>query len=768
MNPTTTSGPLRWALYAFLILATSVSAQESFRAVPAETKLRDVVIDAETGALYFAVYTRDEVWKVDGSTGEVLARGKSGKGPAHLALSSDRRLLACVNTLSADAVVFDARTMVAVETFACGEGASEIAALGNTAFAVVNSFANTVTIIDVENKKTSLIEDSGQVPNGAAFSEPFIGVTTRLPAALLIIDTSSGYAGLRKNRVELPATPVAVAAESGGGFLVATENGLVRVNPRTGKITAHADIKANALAVCGGRILALSGKALLELDSDLQEVARIPLEVEATQVDCSEGVVSLVAPARELWLLRGTVAPVAEGIPKAGKETLAEPVEPVPASVKTPAPESPVREKEPAKKKEATHVPLRKQPEKEQQEVPDSTLPAVVEAKPVKESKTQELEPFPALSKPGMEEDVVQESEVGEKEAVVSSEKGEKKAVASQSEAESERQAESPTEPGEDIEQPKESVYTRRPAMLTTFGTRAPQFTREAPAAVPSEDIWSGGLSKAFTQGWDFASLEGAFEQQDWEQPLEFRGVRAEHFQGKGPIRKPQRLTFEGDVSWDWAESTFHADLLDANLEAREIVIEEGHLERELSSLDVDRLYYRYPENLDEVSIPLIEAEELTEQERARRRYTLGYGEAENVELIEPFRELRAKHVEYDFAQGIGSATGVRGRLDVLYLGIEELEMTGPNQAYARDAWLTTCPGDPPIFRLRLKEMEIQEGDVIVGRKGRLQIGKVMTPIYWPKWTFRPGMDRLIDIDFDSGRAAELGYYVNYGQRFAV
>lgn len=767
MNPTTTTGLIRSVSYAFLLLAASVSAQESFRKVPAETKLRDVAIDAQNGALYFAAYSRAEVWKVDAGTGEVRARAKAGKGPAHLALSPDGHLLACVNTLASDAVVFDASAMVAVGTFACGEGASEITALGNDAFAVVNSFANTVTVIDVKNRKTTVIEGMGQVPNGLAFSEPIIGVTTRLPAAILLVDISDGYASPSKKHVALPATPVAIATESGGRFLVATENGLVRVDAQTGRITGRADVKATALAVCGGRNFVLSGKTLIELDSELEEIVRSSLEIEATQVSCSGGLVALVAPMAEGYMLRGRIAPSVGGeAPRAEKDVVLEAVEPFSPPVETPAHKSPVREKEPEKENPKTPIPLPGQLEEKQPEVPESAPPAVVEAEPVKESATQGLEPFPALPKPGMqEEQPISQSTVVEKDAAGLPEK----AVSSETGVKSKPQEETPEKPAAKIERPKESPYAGRPRMLTTFGTGAPQFTREAPEAVPSEEVWSGGLSKAFTQGWDFANLEGAFEEQDWEQPLEFRGIKANHFEGKrGPDGKVQRLMFQGDVSWDWAESAFSAQRLEANRETREISITDGHLERELSSLDVDRLYYRYPEDLDEASFPLLEKEELTEQERARRRYALGYGEVDDAELIEPFRELRAKHVEYDFAKGTGLAKEVRGRLDVLYFGIEDLEMTGPNQAYGRDAWLTTCPGDPPIFRLRLKEMEIQENDVIVGRKARLQIGKVMTPIYWPKWTFRPGMDQLIDVDFDSGRAAEIGYYVNYGQRFAV
>ncbi len=757
-------------LCALMALPVSAEAQDSFRVMPAGSILRDVCIDAQTATLYFAAYEREEVWKVNGGTGEAVSKVASGRGTAHVALSPNGRLLASVNTLSADAVVFDAGTLVAVGTFPCGEGASNVAAVGNTGFAVVNRFANSMTIIDAADGSTMVIEDVGQVPNGVAFSEGLLGVTTRLPASILLLDASNGFSSASRKRVELPATPVAVAAQSDGRFLVATEDGLVRVDGKSGQASALKPVKAQELAVCGERVLALSGNTLVELDSGLVETARTVLPVEATQVACSGGLVVLVAPAEEAWLLGGAAGSAGGG---AGVQEQApiEPVEPAPApAVQAPEP-APALETKRGEQKSETSSPVPVRPEGDPSAKPDSSSPVVVEAEPVKESKAQELEPFPALPKPHMTEEPPSEAQP-EPETAAAEEKapdvaGEKEDAPVSPEPEPQQAP--PAAPEPDAARPEESPYAGRPRTLTTFGTGAPQFTREAPEAAPISGVWRGSLSEAFARGWDFANLEGAFEQQDWNQPLEFRGVKADRFRGTpGEDGQPQRLVFQGDVSWDWAESTFHASTLDANLETREITIEEGHLERELSSLDADRLYYRYPSEFDEDVMPLIEAQALTDQERARRLYTMGYGEADNIELIEPFRELRARHVEYDFAQRTGQATDVRGRLDVLYFGVDELEMAGPEKAYARDAWVTTCPGDPPIFRLRLKEMEILENDVVVGRKGRLQIGKVMTPVYLPKWTFRPGMDQLIDLDFDSGRAAELGYYMSYGQRFAV
>ncbi len=757
------------ALFIVLLRAFVAPAQEPFRQIEAGTNLRDVAVNGPSGVLFFSAYARGEVWKTSAATGELIAKAKSGNGPANLALSLDKRFIACVNKLSTDAAVFEADTMVAAGTFACGAGASDVTALGDSAFAVVNSFADTVTIIDVLAGKTALIEDVGQVPNGAAYSAPLLGVTTRLPGALILLDISNGFSSIQRKRVVLPATPVAIVAESDACFLVATETGLVRVDGRSGNVLSQSDVVAQDLATCGERILALRGDTLVEFDAALRTVTSTPLAVPATRVDCSGGLIALVAPLQEVWLLNSPPSGIPKVEPVREEITPLEPLAPAPESPAAPEPPTEAPVTPPAVSEPVTPVPA--QPSQQPPaETPDSRAPAVVEAQPIRESKAHEQAPVPvtppAREIPPQARETIQKPEP---ENVQEAREAQAVPPVSQEGCPCAAEPVKKTDGAEEAEQPAKNPYALRPYTFEAFRTGAPEFTREAPEEAPMSGGWPGSLGGAFARGWDFASLKGAFEQQNWNQPLEFRGVKADRFKGaSGKDGKPQRLTFQGNVSWDWAESSFRAQTLEADRESREIVIEQGHIQQKLSSLDADRLYYRYPSESDEDIIPLIDAQGLTEQERARRLYTLGYGEADNIELIEPFRELRAKHAEYDFAKKTGSATDVRGRLDVLYFGIDELEMTGPGRAYARDAWVTTCPGDPPVFRLRLKEMEILEDNVVVGRKGRLQIGKFMTPLYWPKWTFRPGMDKLIDIDFDSGRAAELGYYLNYGQRFAL
>lgn len=754
-------------LLTVLLHTVSASAQDPFYRHPSDATLRDIVVDGSNAVVFVAAYDREEIWKLN-TAGDPISTAPTGTGPVSLALSADGRLIACVNKLSASVMIFDAQTMAPKGTFACGEGASAITSAGNTVFAVANGLADTITMVDVESGNTTLIEDTGHVPNGVAFSDSLLAVTTRMPAALILLDVSEGFGRVPRRIVELPATPAGVAAETGGRFIVATESALLRVDGRSGRILDRSDAVASDVAVSGGRIVALSGDMLVELDAALNTVERTPVGVLATRVDCAGELVAVVAPAQGAWLLKGGPAAVAQAQPAPKELTPLEPVAPEPAVLATPEP--PPGEPAPAIPEPPTPLPA-PSPEQAPEEVPATGAPEVVEAQPVREGKATESQPVPDETPPVT---TVRGEETEPAEPPRASE-----------DSETTTEPEAPAEPeetvssaprtsagadaGDDIEHPATSPYAQRPRTIATFGTGAPQFTREAPEQTPLSGSWSGSLSEAFTRGWDFANFKGAFETQDWSQPLEFRGVKADRFKGTpGADGKLQRLSFQGSVSWDWADSAFRAQVLDADREAREILIEEGHVERELSSLDADRLYYRYPSAYDEDIMPLIEAQNLTGQEQARRLYTLGYGEADNIELVEPFRELRAKHAEYDFATKTGSATEVRGRLDVLYFGIDDLEMTGPGRVLAHDAWVTTCPGDPPVFRLRLKEMEILEDNVVVGRKGRLQIGKVMTPIYWPKWTFRPGLDKLIDIDFDSGRAAELGYYLNYGQRFAL
>jgi len=758
----------RMAVFLMVALqALDAPAQDVLHRHAAHTMLRDIAIDGSSGAVFVAAYAREEIWKLS-ATGEPIATAKTGSGPVALALSLDGRLVACVNKLSASVMVFDAESLTLRKTFACGEGAAAVAAAGNSAFAIANSLADTVTVVELESGKTALLEDVGRVPNAVAFSDSVLAVAARQPAAITLLDLSTGLEAGPRRVTKLPAAPLAVAAETGGRFVVATETALLRVDGHTGEVLASTALAASDVAVSGERIVALSGDFLVMLDPALDSLERIPIGAHATRVDSSGGLVGLVAPAEAAWLLKGAPEDWQKELPVQQELTPLEPAtsESVQVLPAEPAPGEPAA----ATPEPVSPVPVRS-PGPLPEESPGPALPEVVEAEPARESKAGKSPSAPSEAasavaaqhegQPAALQDATEQDEKAPHESKASPEPEE------QSSGTPEAQAADET--AEDLRQPGISPYAQRPRTIATFGTGAPQFTREAPEGTPLAGAWSGSLSEAFTRGWDFANFKGAFELQDWNQPLEFRGVKADRFKGTpGEDGKLQRMSFQGNVSWDWAESAFRAQLLEADQVTREILVQDAHVERELSSLDADRLYYRYPSQYDEAIMPLIESQSLTTQEQARRLYTLGYGEADNIELVEPFRELRAKHAQYNFAEKTGAATEVRGRFDVLHFGIDELEMLGPGHIQAHDAWITTCPGDPPIFRLRLKEMEILEDNAVVGRKARLQIGKVITPIYWPKWSFHPGRDKLIDIDFESGRAAELGYYLNYGQRFAL
>jgi hypothetical protein len=756
---------------AFFLLVTLQAlgspAQDTFQRYSARTLVRDIAVDASNGVVFLAAYAREEIWKLS-TTGEAIATAKTGSGPVALALSQDHRLVACVNKLSANVMIFDAASLTLQKTIACGEGAAAVAAAGDRVFAIANSLGDTVTVVDVQSGHAALLENVGRVPNAVAFSGSLLAVAARQPAALTLLDLSAGLEAGARRVVMLPAAALAVAPETGGRFVVATETELLRVDGHTGEILASSALAASDLAASGERIVALLGDELVALDPALNIVERIPVGARATRVDLSGGLVGLAAPADSAWLLRKAPEGWQKDLPVRQKLTPLEPV--VSESIQLLPPEPAQSMPEAVTPEPMSPVPARP-PEPRPEESSDTAFPEVVEAEPARESKAEDIHPAP---RPTTSAVTAEQADLpatsGEASAQAEEIAASSKAPPEQKERPSESpEAQAAAEIDEDLRRPEVSPYAQRPRTIATFRTGAPEFTREAPEGAPLAGGWSGSLSEAFTRGWDFANFKGAFELQDWNQPLEFRGVKADRFRGTpGEDGKLQRMSFQGDVSWDWAESAFRAQLLEADQETREILVEGAHVERELSSIDADRLYYRYPSQYDEAITPLIESQSLSAQEQARRLYTLGYGEADNIELIEPFRELRAKHVQYDFAEQTGSATEVRGRLDVLHFGIDEVDLLGPGTIRARDAWITPCPGDPPIFRLRLKEMEIQEDNVVIGHKARLQIGRVMTPIYWPKWTFYPGRDKLIDIDFDSGRAAELGYYLNYGQRFAL
>jgi len=300
-------------------------------------------------------------------------------------------------------------------------------------------------------------------------------------------------------------------------------------------------------------------------------------------------------------------------------------------------------------------------------------------------------------------------------------------------------------------------AYGRIP--LGTVETHAPRLGRRPSPSVlevPSERT----IFDALTQSYDLGPVEGGFEPPDWTQPLrdiegdELEGrLGTDEFSAHGNVRlRLDTLNFSAE-EFSYSQGT-------GEMQARDdVLITQGR-----ARLSAEEFYYRIP-NESELPPPSLVEADLDEQQQAKRRLSLGAVDIKNLHLREPMRELTAERLQYDPAAQTGEVLRTRGHTDIYYFSADKLRILGPGSADGEDVWVTTCDRDPPHYKIRLKHISVRDGRVTLGKHARLQLGRVPTPAYWPRWRFRGEGQSL---DFDSGHRAEIGYFVNVGQQFPI
>ncbi len=262
----------------------------------------------------------------------------------------------------------------------------------------------------------------------------------------------------------------------------------------------------------------------------------------------------------------------------------------------------------------------------------------------------------------------------------------------------------------------------------------------------------------AFTQPFEEATVQGEFVEPDWTQPL--RNLVFDR--GSGDLRG-DTLHVQGHVRLKLDTLDLHADEFSYQQGTGEMHA-AGNVEvrQNLSVIHADELHYRVYEEQD---LPKLLGPGLGEQERAKKQLSLGRIDVVNAQLQDPSRAFMADRIEYDFARQTGEIERAHGHAGLYYFSAERLRLLGPQTAECEDVWITTCDREIPHYRIRLKKAVISEGRITEGRHVRLQFGRFFTPLYWPLWRFGDGG---MQFDYDSGRRAAIGYYVNVGQQFPV
>ncbi|GMW03284.1 MAG: hypothetical protein AMXMBFR84_44180 [Candidatus Hydrogenedentota bacterium] len=762
---------LALAVVSALALAPYLAvAQSVFQTVQESGPVRDAVIDAATGDMYLAVYGVNQVLRIDAATKISKASATVGGGPTAIALSANGQTLACVNRLDGTVSLIQTADMSVSATVAAGKGACDVTQLENGSFAVANSFADSITLIDPAHPDTpQTVEGVTGVPSAIAASGNQVAVTTRAPASVVI------YTAGEKDpstTISLPATPAAIAALTRGQFVVATDAGALLVNANDGSARTVLEGTVQSVASAGGACAALAGSNVVVFNDQGNETGRYAVPEAGQALAFANGLVVVLSPKNKSWhwaAVEGLSIAPAMVVAEAATAEQAE--EAAPDSTAAAAP-TPVVVEETKVEQEAAPV-----PQPVQAEIAPATAPATDTA-PISEPaetpvpmpdethEAQEPEPAPAVAAaPASPQDI----------STVSTDQ-----PASESDSDSVATEETNTvTPGEptlkaDATSAKPMSNEPRPSRIRPEGF-APPFDpkppvppskRGRPAAVPfaegTEPTLSQGIGQQL-QGIDEA--EGGFEPVDWNAPL--KNIKAEVLDYNPDTRI---IEAQGNARFRVETISFASDYFYYNENTGELHM-RGNVEivQGPSTAFADEIKYIFPPKTEESAPPPLTSDpENLERDMAASLYALGSIEATNIEIIEPQRHFVAQHMYYDFLTQTGEGNNVEGQTGQVRFGGEKIQITGENAAVIENIWLTTCDCDHEYYRIRLNTASIGEGGTLLGKGARLEIGKAKTPVYWPRWKLAGAEAATVGFDFDSGRRAELGYYINVGQQFAV
>ncbi len=550
------------------------------------------------------------------------------------------------------------------------------------------------------------VSDNGTAGNWVAWSGLSLNALTIMP-----LSEKPG----RQSACALPGKPLAVAWLSGNVFAAATPSGVFLARAGETEPFAQKEMPVTDMAKDGDGLAVLTGGAVVTLDGALEETGRTPLELPARLIRACGPVLVAMAPQ--------------EGQQKAvlwdrGPRVAAESAAPEEASAAEAAEDVPAEDGIEVVEAAPAELPAAQTPAEEAPET------ATIAALPPQETPAAED------SKP--------EAEVTEPRQPDAAAPAEAQAPAAEA-------AEAPP-----AEKPK-GQYRSFP--IFTGSLRAP-----SPNAATHKLIGGverQGLRDALTRPIEFGEPGLGFTPPDWTEPL--RDLEADKMTtdlatGKTVMRDNVRLRL-GEMAFQSDQFSYSDEQGSYDAEGHVVVSQHD------SKLTADYLSYATPdEQAVERSLVL---EPRNEQDLAKKRLSMGRITGRNLHVSEPTRELRAEEVDYDFSAQKGTLTKARGRAAYFYYSADKLQILGPEEFIAENAWFTTCPGDPPGYRILVKELHVEQGEAVAGKGARLALGNFQTPFALPIWGSKAGPYPW-SLDFDSGRHAETGYYLNLGQQFQL
>lgn len=717
------------------------AAAQSLAAHPSDAQFRDMALAPGGAVAYFAAYDRGEVWEIDVDTGERLRSAAVGRGPSQLAVSADGAWLAAVNSLEGSVSLVALESFAAAAPIPTGEGACAVTAMPGGGFAVANAFADTVSLVDPRQPdKVFEFSIAASVPNAVAASDAHLAVASRAASSILFYPP-----GAREPSATavLGAPVAAMAALSGDRFAAALPSEIVVVSG-AGAIIARAPIAASDIAVYDGRIHALADGAVLVLASDLSQAApAMAVGEPGAALAAAHGAVVVSAPKSRRWYGHAGAAPAAavasSPIPSTAPAPMAEPVA-------EPAPEP-----EPALVAEPTPPPVTDAVEEE--EAAPAVEPEAPAPAPAMEPAAVEPSPEPA---PAPAEEPIEEPAPAFEPAAES---------APEEKAASVSAAPSSAPPARDAAAVRPPTSGVRQTPLRLDQPRAPRANRR-PAESPLPDDTQPTLFDGLAGMRPFGSSEGGFVLPDLTDDEANLSADVTEQSPDGTVLA------QGNVRFVIDETQFTMDNLNYNRDTGElhgsgnVVITQAQ-----SQLTADDIYFvaNPPAAEGESAVPAgaapVEGAETSEASGA-----IGLVQMQNVHLVEPQREFTAAYLEYNFGTESGLAREAQGQIGVFYFGAAQIVLSGETAVDATDVWITTCDCDHDYYKLRFSRATLSENEVFVGKTAQLELFSQATPLFWPRWRFNgPGAGPAqFTFDFDSGTAADIGYFVNVGQSFAV
>ncbi|MBX3177572.1 MAG: hypothetical protein KF886_09440 [Candidatus Hydrogenedentes bacterium] len=710
-----------WLLFPHPELFTA-AAQDAASPLPVQGQFRDAAIDPARGQIFLAVYDRDAIWSIDPATGNIAARVTAGRGPA--ALASDGQTLAVANRLGKSVTIIQLAGLSVLSEIDLSAAPGAIIALGGGRYLTANTFADSLTVIDTRGAiSASDVPRAPAVPHALAATESFAAAAGRIAPSIQLYD--------RQTLVHLDAIPIPepaahLAALPGDQLVAAGESTLYLVDLKSARVAAARSISATALAASGDRIYAASGNRIEILDNSLNPLDTRALGLRASRLVSGASLLIALDPAGQRAHVDGLAS-----LKPAAPETAPEPLD-LPGGVD------------------------------------------VVEARPVA-FEVEDI-PDPADTPPANEDNAARGAipEAGEAEApgeeevrIARAPRPEVDAPAPEAESQAdpadEPRPERPAGSREPVEptSPATETISRDAASIRRFpiqtsGVRAPSPDR--PSASPLQQLSRRTITDALTQPTEFGSTEGGFQAPDLTRNLENITFDTASKAADSDATVFSKFRAElGDLTLTTDKFTHRRTPVEVHAEGNVLITQQS------SSITADDIQFQLDESGEKSPPRILAGEDGADSALDKGRLTLN-----NAHISEPTRELEAEYLEYDFKSGQGELRNARGQAGIYYFAADRLHLHGPQSLSGEDVWVTTCDHVHPHYKIRLSELELVDGQPVAGSNARLQLGRADTPFFLPRWQRGGVGGSPWNIDFDSGRQADIGYFVNVGQSYEL